>query len=289
MDAIRSLLNKLMGPERDLTMAELAKVERLPWHSDRVCKNFLCGMCPYEALLQTKKDMGECGKLHDENLKREFDKENESVRMYYMKEWMRMLRRYHGDMEMEIRRKNHEREVSKDPREMLPPADRDTVAQLERRLDEQQRRIHDLVMKEDIDAAYALLPECRSVEDERNAILDTAIAALNSSGMADRFVCEVCGVFMSKNDAPSRLESHQTGRQHMAFVNFHANLKKVEKILADFDSRVRHGEAEPAIPKRRQQRERSRDRGRDRDRYRDSRRDDRYHRSDRDRRRSRRY
>jgi len=37
-----------------------------------VCQFYLCGFCPNELFVNTKADLGPCKKIHDENLRREY-------------------------------------------------------------------------------------------------------------------------------------------------------------------------------------------------------------------------
>ncbi|CAN0208076.1 unnamed protein product [Ectocarpus sp. 4 AP-2014] len=37
---------------------------------ERVCKAYLCGLCPHDLFSNTKQDLGACDYVHDEELKR---------------------------------------------------------------------------------------------------------------------------------------------------------------------------------------------------------------------------
>ena len=68
MDPARQLLDKLMGPDRDVPREVASSIKRSP-HDDCVCKYMLVGMCPYDLFRNTKSDLGACDFTnHDENM-----------------------------------------------------------------------------------------------------------------------------------------------------------------------------------------------------------------------------
>jgi hypothetical protein len=60
MDEARAMLDQLMGKTRDLTDKMKDRVIQLKFSDRRVCKYFLCGLCPYQVFLSTKSDIGKC-------------------------------------------------------------------------------------------------------------------------------------------------------------------------------------------------------------------------------------
>lgn len=68
MDPARQLLDKLMGPDRDLSRNETNRSKRSP-HDPSCCKYMLGGLCPYQLFRNTKSDLGLCPfESHDELL-----------------------------------------------------------------------------------------------------------------------------------------------------------------------------------------------------------------------------
>jgi hypothetical protein len=62
-----------MGPE-----AMGVANANLVWSDDKVCRNFLCGICPHALFTNTKMDLGACPKSHTERLKTEFNAAREA-------------------------------------------------------------------------------------------------------------------------------------------------------------------------------------------------------------------
>ena len=57
MDEQRALLDQLMGSTRDLSDTQKDRVHKIRFSDQNVCKNYLCGLCPYVAFAATKSDM----------------------------------------------------------------------------------------------------------------------------------------------------------------------------------------------------------------------------------------
>ena len=50
-------MDQLMGTTRDLSELQRKDVKVLRFSDHDVCKNYLCGLCPYVAFAATKSDM----------------------------------------------------------------------------------------------------------------------------------------------------------------------------------------------------------------------------------------
>jgi hypothetical protein len=60
MDAVRSMLDELMGKERDVPLAQRQN-RQLEFDDPDVCKYELVALCPNRLFRNTKSDLGECG------------------------------------------------------------------------------------------------------------------------------------------------------------------------------------------------------------------------------------
>lgn len=58
MDAMRSMLDELMGKERDVPL-EKRSGRGVRYDDPEVCKYALAGLCPYGLFKNTKSDLGE--------------------------------------------------------------------------------------------------------------------------------------------------------------------------------------------------------------------------------------
>lgn len=58
MDAMRAMLDELMGKERNVPLADRSN-KKIHWDDPLVCKYQLCGLCPPRLFKNTKSAMGE--------------------------------------------------------------------------------------------------------------------------------------------------------------------------------------------------------------------------------------
>lgn len=72
MDAQRALLDELMGRNRD---GDKPEEDITDFRHSRVCKRYLCGLCPHDLFQNTKMDLGECANLHLPKLRLQFERE----------------------------------------------------------------------------------------------------------------------------------------------------------------------------------------------------------------------
>jgi hypothetical protein len=59
VDVFRSMLDELMGKERDVPLAERSG-RKLQYDDPEVCKHQLAGLCPYQLFRNTRSDLGAC-------------------------------------------------------------------------------------------------------------------------------------------------------------------------------------------------------------------------------------
>lgn len=115
MDAQRALLDELMGRNRD---GDKPNEEVTDYRDQRVCKKFLCGLCPHDLFQNTKMDMNECAKLHLPKLRDAYEQDRKSRDLGYEQELERDLIKFISDVEKKIsraQRRLEEQEGAKAP------------------------------------------------------------------------------------------------------------------------------------------------------------------------------
>ncbi|KAI2584023.1 LUC7 like 3 pre-mRNA splicing factor, partial [Homo sapiens] len=73
-------------------------------HSKIVCKYYLCGFCPAELFTNTRSDLGPCEKIHDENLRKQYEKSSRFMKVGYERDFLRYLQSLLAEVERRIRR-----------------------------------------------------------------------------------------------------------------------------------------------------------------------------------------
>merc|ERR1719210_550106 len=82
MDEARKLLDSLMGTRRNASLRDAQKTKGENFKDDDICKFYLLGFCPQheQLFISTKRDLGDCNKVHSDALRGEFEAHPEHAR-----------------------------------------------------------------------------------------------------------------------------------------------------------------------------------------------------------------
>ncbi len=64
----------------------------------------MCGFCPHDLFVNTRADLGPCDKIHDEELKKQYEKSSRYNRLGYEDDFERFIRGLLMDVEKKIKR-----------------------------------------------------------------------------------------------------------------------------------------------------------------------------------------
>ncbi|XP_013381846.1 luc7-like protein 3 isoform X2 [Lingula anatina] len=278
------MLDELMGRNRNLDPSE-SKAD-FSWDSPEVCKHFLCGFCPCELFINTRADLGQCNKIHDEDLKRQYSESPKFQKMGFEEDFERYLNTLVADVERRIRRGHQRLSLNNNagtPGNPNPIAKDEKIKMLTERINDLVEQAENLGCEGKVEEAQGVLKLCEQLREERTQ-LETSSAP--DPQFKQMEVCDVCGAFLIVGDAQQRLEEHLMGKQHMGYARVRATLQdfqdKRKKVEIEREERLR---------KEREEREKEREKEREERRRKEKEREDsRRRRSrsrDRERRRSR--
>jgi len=270
MDEQRKILDALMGANRNGE-----PVDQKSFTDEDVCKFFLVGFCPVELFINTKMDVGECKKLHQEALKDEYDEARKKKDYGYDLELERELEGIISDCDRKInnarKRLEHNQEVEKQHN----AAEEDEHApEIERLL----KKVEELGEEGQVDESMKVMEQVnvlraqQTTERAKKAAINgpTLIPALEigppSNQQQKLRVCDVCAALLSIVDSDRRLADHFGGRLHLGYVKVReklAELRAIAKARPRGDDRG--GYRDPRDERSRND-DRDRDRQRDRDR-----------------------
>uniref|UniRef100_A0A1B0CZG2 Kinesin light chain n=1 Tax=Phlebotomus papatasi TaxID=29031 RepID=A0A1B0CZG2_PHLPP len=100
----RQLLDELMGRNRNLDPT--AKAKKLNWEDPEFCQYYLVKFCPHDLFVNTKADLGQCPKLHDDEAKRLYDEEprNSNKKRQYEDEFLRFCNNMVNEVDRKIQK-----------------------------------------------------------------------------------------------------------------------------------------------------------------------------------------
>lgn len=278
-----ALLDELMGKNRNV--APGASINQVKYSDEDVCKYYLVEFCPHDLFVNTRADLGPCTKVHDDELKKQYQKSSRFGRLGYEEDYERFLKSLLNEVERKIKRGNERLKLtqSDSTSDKKNPLDikKEKVAELKEKINALIKEAESLGEEGRIEEAQETLERCETFKAECKTLETQLEIALHNAETKQMEVCNVCGSFLIVNDAQSRIEEHNSGKQHQGYAKLRSALEDIRKKRLE------------AIEKREKEREaRDKEREKERDRHRDHHRDrssrdrsrDRYRDRDRDRR-----
>ncbi|CEG48300.1 Spliceosome subunit [Plasmopara halstedii] len=276
MDAQRALLDSLMGINRDGDRPNDDACTN--FRHPKVCKLYLCGLCPRSLFQNTRLDSGPCEFLHLPTLRSAYEEERTKESFRYERDLISELSKLLADVEKKIARA--QRRLTEDGGESQ---DKKQILQLTQDMQEAAAQAEQAAKDGDADQSLRSLENVELFKQKRREVLrQNNLGATNLVDSVNQKlrVCDVCGAFLSIFDSEKRLADHFGGKLHVGYVQIRRKLKElVEKMKEEKKgkmeqkktsrSRSRRREERPRRQRQdRENRERTKERGRSRSRER---------------------
>ncbi|XP_025946129.1 luc7-like protein 3 isoform X6 [Apteryx rowi] len=240
MISAAQLLDELMGRDRNLAPDE--KRSNVRWDHESVCKYYLCGFCPAELFTNTRSDLGPCEKIHDENLRKQYEKSSRFMKVGYERDFLRYLQSLLAEVERRIRRGH---------------------ARLALSQNQQSSGIEELGSEGKVEEAQGMMKLVEQLKEERELLRSTTSTIESFAAQEKQMeVCEVCGAFLIVGDAQSRVDDHLMGKQHMGYAKIKATVEDLKEKLR---KRTEEPDRDDRLKKEKQERE-EREKERERER-----------------------
>ncbi|XP_055510275.1 luc7-like protein 3 [Leucoraja erinacea] len=267
------LLDELMGRDRNLAPDE--KRQNVRWDDDSVCKYFLCGFCPAELFTNTRSDLGPCEKIHDDNLRKYYEKSSRFMKVGYEKDFLRYLQNLMADVERRIRRGHARLALSQTAATTGTPTggpvskNEEKGQVLTEKIEELLEQIEELGSEGKVEEAQGMMKLVEQLKDEREQ-LRSASSTIESFAAQEKQmeVCEVCGAFLIVGDAQSRVDDHLMGKQHMGYAKIKATVEELKVVRKkteepERDDKLKREREEREIEREREREEREKKRRRE--------------------------
>lgn len=286
VDVARQLLDELMGRNRNLDPS--VKSKELNWEDDDFCTYYMVKFCPHDLFVNTRADLGQCGKLHDEEAKKLYENAKPCrKKAQYEEDFLRFCSNMINEVDRKIMKGKQRLLLMNSKLEGRPVSkQQDQINTMNEKINKLMREAEEAGIRGDVEQAQGLMQMCDQLKEEKDELVKqhesngwSVTAEIAAAQEKQMEVCEVCGAFLIVGDAQQRIDDHLTGKQHLGYSKLR---KAVEEMI---ESRKK---AMGRPDERRRDEERRRDRRRDDRKSRD--RDDRYKREEKrdDKRRDRR-
>mmetsp|Transcript_40595 Transcript_40595/g.116232 ORF Transcript_40595/g.116232 Transcript_40595/m.116232 type:complete len:361 (-) Transcript_40595:8-1090(-) len=287
MDEMRKMLDSLMGQSRDASLDEAKKNKGKNFTAPNVCKFHLLGFCPQNELgnskLTTKRNLGECTKVHSDAMKQEYEEHPEKAKFQdeYEKQLLPFLESQVREADAWVSREKANARKGDGKKEettvsSMPVAVKEQVAQLTADMNKMMAAAEELAEKGDIGGSkfkVVLADEIKKKVTEIEEQYPSYTVTLK-----EEWVCDICGTrteaVTEQNE--TRFAAHFTGKVHQGY----AKIREWVKILRekqrkedggrregsrDRDRRRSRDREKPGAGEKDQERRRRRSRSRDKD------------------------
>lgn len=281
MDEVRKLLDSLMGQSRDADLMEAKKNKGKNFTQDNVCKFYLLGFCPQWELanskLTTKRNLGQCCKVHSEAMKQEFEEhpEKEKYQAEYERSFLPFLEGQVREADAWVTRERANAQKAeatareKTTVQTMPANVKEQITQLEADMNKMMASAEELAENGDIEGSKFKVVLAEEIKNKVKEI-ETKHPSYTVT-LKEEWVCEVCGTrteAVTENNE-TRFAAHFQGKVHVGYAKIRDWVKELRKKQRDGDERrgvYRDRSRDRGV------RRRSRSRGGDRDRDRGRRR-----------------
>jgi len=258
MDDVKSLLNKLMGSDRDLLPDEKRNKPSRHFSEREVCKYYICGFCPHDLFVNTRSDLGECKKIHDEELRRQWDACTEKEKFRYEDEYIRYLEKLVADLERKMKKSQStlNRRKTKDENNLMDSAQ---LEQLDKRSEELFKTMAKYSEENQLEEANKTMAELEELKKQKKELTDKIESGSQEKRME---LCQICGAYLVIGDTEKRISSHLDGKQHKGYemirnrIDEHYSNKETErkKREKEHKSRSRSNSRSPSYsPKKKKE------------------------------------
>uniref|UniRef100_A0AAR2J083 LUC7-like 3 pre-mRNA splicing factor n=1 Tax=Pygocentrus nattereri TaxID=42514 RepID=A0AAR2J083_PYGNA len=228
------LLDELMGRDRNLAPDE--KRCNVRWDDETVCKYYLCGFCPAELFTNTRSDLGPCEKIHDENLRKMYEKSSRFMKEGYERDFLRYLQSLLAEVERRIRRGHARLALSQAQQNSGGPGpsgkNEEKAQVLTKKIEELVVQIEELGSEGRVEEAQGMMKLVEQLKEEREQLSSTPSTIESFAAQEKQMeVCEVCGAFLIVGDAQSRVDDHLMGKQHMGYAKIKSTVEELKEKL----------------------------------------------------------
>jgi len=276
--AAAALLDELMGRNRNIAPNDKAK--ELNWEDPEYCKLYMVKFCPHDLFVNTRADLGQCPKVHDDEVKALYEKSNSYKKQRYEEEFIHFCQCMLNEVERKIVK-------GKQRLALIGKADAISLSPAQTQRNEEQikfltEKINSLVdeaeqmgIQGNVEQAQGLMKLCDQLKEEREQLRGNnenshwqQTAELAAAQEKQMEVCDVCGAFLIVGDAQQRIDDHLMGKQHVGYARLKMAMEELinnRQKMRDDKERKREEERRERA-RLREEEERKRDRERDRER-----------------------
>jgi len=178
-----------------------------------ICKFFICGFCPHDLFVNLKCDLGECKKVHDDDIRKQWEEYPDKERYGFEEEFIR----YCEKLTLELDRKMKKSQSSLNRRKLDGSHANDNIylriEQIDKRYDELFKTMEKYSEEARVDEVNEIMTQLEELKKEKKTLTDQ-VQVTQDKRME---LCKICGAYLVIGDTEKRKLSHLEGKQHKGY------------------------------------------------------------------------
>ncbi|EPX72042.1 U1 snRNP-associated protein Usp106 [Schizosaccharomyces octosporus yFS286] len=225
----RKIIEQLMGSN----LSNFTSRGQVHFTDRKVCRSFLCGICPHDIFTNTKMDLGPCPKIHSDKLKSDYERASYSHSYGYEWDYLDDLERHVDECNRRIDIAEARKEKTKEEIERTDELMRE-IAHTGHSIEVLIEEMKALSQKGHLNQSmkhYTELSRLRSRKEELHQEVISMNEVPSQAGTTHQKlqVCDVCSAYLSRLDNDRRLADHFSGKMHLGY----AMLRNLAKDLRE--------------------------------------------------------
>lgn len=171
VDAARQMLDELMGRNRNLHPSEAPK--SVNWEDPDFCQYHMVKFCPHELFVNTRADLGPCGRIHDDEAKQKYEEARPSSRKrQFEDEFLYFCNSMLNDVDRKIQKGRQRLALMQKDQPVQTHASkyREQLNTLNGRIKKLVAEAEEAGTRGDVDQAQDLMILCEQLKDERDGL-----------------------------------------------------------------------------------------------------------------------
>lgn len=245
VDYNRQLLDELMGRNRNMD-PNSAKRYIKTWEDPEFCRFFMVmiffslflngffddyyifvlfqhSFCPHDLFVNTRADLGPCGRIHCEETKRNYAEAPDSKKYDIENDFYRFCSSMINEVDRKIIKGKQRLDLMNSKLEFRPVSkQQEQINSINEKVQKLVREAEEAGIRGDVDQAQNLMTLCDKLKEDKEALIRQYeqygynLASEHQDKQME--VCEICSAFLIIGDAQSRIDDHLMGKQHIGYV-----------------------------------------------------------------------
>lgn len=200
--------------------------------------SFKYAFCPHDLFINTRADLGACTKLHDEEIRNQFQEAPRSSRKLEIEqEFIRTIRNLINEVERKIIKGRQRLSLMNSKLDVRPMSKQaEAVASINDKITKLLHEAESCGTRGEVEQAKSIMELCDKLKDDKDTLIKQyQECGFNYSDQQEKAmeVCEVCAAFLIVGDAQSRIDDHLMGKQHIGYTRLRKALEDYQKSASE--------------------------------------------------------